>query len=220
MGVSYNPRIVTDGLVLCLDAGNTKSYPGTGTAWNDLSGKGNHASLINGPNFNNDNNGTISFDGVNDYTETTTLKPSGPRTYFIWIKYNTINSLPGGFSLSGTQDANSYNYVGIQNGGVFYYYAGLNGGSISSCVLSANTWYQQGFSLFSDGSRKVYSNGIEIASSAGSLGTTAVTNFFLGRVSAGHYVNGFISNVTYYNRALSAAEIQQNFNATRGRYGI
>jgi hypothetical protein len=61
------PNIVTDGLVLYLDAANQKSYPGTGTTWNDLSGNGNNGTLVNGPTFNSDNNGSIVFDGVDDY---------------------------------------------------------------------------------------------------------------------------------------------------------
>ena len=63
---NYGPRIVTDGLVLCLDAGNSKSYPGSGTAWNDLSRNGNNGTL-NGPTFNSADRGSIVFDGTNDY---------------------------------------------------------------------------------------------------------------------------------------------------------
>jgi len=70
MAVGYNPRIVTDGLVLCLDAGNTKSYPGSGTTWNDLSGQGNNGTLTNmdGSNYSD---GALSFDGSNEYVNLT-----------------------------------------------------------------------------------------------------------------------------------------------------
>lgn len=61
------PNIVTDGLVLYLDAANTKSYPGSGTTWNDLSGNGNNGTLINGYIFNSIGNGNLVFDGSNDY---------------------------------------------------------------------------------------------------------------------------------------------------------
>jgi len=65
----YNngPKIVTSGLVLALDAGNTKSYPGSGTVWTDLSGNGNTGTLTNGPTFNSSNGGSIVFDGVDDF---------------------------------------------------------------------------------------------------------------------------------------------------------
>lgn len=145
------PPIVTNGLVLHLDAGDTASYPVTGTTWTDLSGNGNNGTLVNGVGYNSANGGSLVFDGVNDRVSTT-FKPSGARSYFIWIKYNTVNSLPNGYSLTGTQQANAFNYLGIKNGGAFYYYAGTSGGTIDSTILSANIWYQQGFVLFSDGS--------------------------------------------------------------------
>ncbi len=66
MGLAHSPRTVTDGLVLALDAGNTKSYPGSGTAWTDLIGS-NNGTLTNGPTYNSDNGGSIVFDGTNDY---------------------------------------------------------------------------------------------------------------------------------------------------------
>ena len=69
MARRYNPRIVTDGLVLALDAGNTKSYPGSGTTWTDLSGNGNNGSLLNGTGYSSDNLGVLSLDGTNDYID-------------------------------------------------------------------------------------------------------------------------------------------------------
>ena len=68
MGLAHSPRIVIDGLVLALDAGNTKSYSGSGTAWTDTVG-GNHGTLTNGPTFSSLNGGSIVFDGTNDYVQ-------------------------------------------------------------------------------------------------------------------------------------------------------
>jgi hypothetical protein len=209
--------IVRSGLVLNLDAGNPASYPGSGTTWTDLSGNGNNGTLVNGVGYNSGNLGSLSFDGVNDRVSTD-FKPSGSRSYFIWVKYNSVNSLPNGFSLTGTQQINAYNYIGIQNGGAFYYFMGTVGGTISSTVLSPNIWYQQGVVLFPDGSRKAYLNGIEIFSGTGGVGGTATNEFSVGAVNQNHWVNGFIPIVTQYNRALTAQEIQQNFNATKSRY--
>jgi len=219
MTVNANPYIVTSGLVLSLDAGNPRSYAGTGTIWSDVSDNGNNGTLINGPTFSTSNGGSIVFDGINDRVSTN-FKPGGARSYFIWVRYNSINSLPAGFSLTGTQEVAAYNYLGIQNGGSFYYYAGTSGGQLASTLLSANIWYQQGFVLFADGSRKLYLNGVEIANQAGGLGNTATAEFSIGCVNQNHWINGSISIVTQYNRPLSDAEIQQNFNAYRGRYGI
>ena len=66
MGLSHSPRIVTDGLVLCLDAANSRSYPKTGTTWTDRSTSGNNGTLTNGPTFDTNNGGSIVFDGSND----------------------------------------------------------------------------------------------------------------------------------------------------------
>jgi hypothetical protein len=211
--------IVTDGLVLWLDAGVTSSYPGSGTTWTDLSGNRNDGTLVNSPTFNSSNGGSIVFNGTNQRASTN-FKPSGQRSYFIWVRYNTINSLPNGFSLSGTQEVNAYNYLGIANGGTFYYYAGTRGGYINSTILSANTWYQQGFVLFSDGSRKLYLNGSEIATETGGLGSTPSAEFSVGCVNTNHWVNGQIPVVMQYNRALNASEILQNFNAQKARFGL
>ena len=70
MGLSHSPSLVMNGLVLCLDAGNSKSYPGTGTTWTDLSGNGNNGTLTNGPTYSSANGGSLVFDGTNDYTQT------------------------------------------------------------------------------------------------------------------------------------------------------
>ena len=67
MALSHSPSIVTNGLVLCLDAANSKSYPGSGTTWTDLSGRGNNGTLVNGVGYNSGNLGSLVFDGVDDY---------------------------------------------------------------------------------------------------------------------------------------------------------
>ena len=222
MSVFGGPDIVTDGLVLHLDAANRKSYPLSGSTIYDLSGNGYDGTFgasNAAPTFTSENGGALNFDGSNDKISTT-FKPSGARSYFIWVKYDIINSLPNGFSVTGTQQGGAYNYIGIQNGGYFYYYAGNNGGAISSTQLSANTWYQQGFVLFSDGSRKVYLNANEIASGTGSLGNTATSEFSIGCVNNNHWINGLISIVSQYSKSLSANEVQQNYNALKGRFGL
>ena len=123
MGISYNPKIVTNGLVLCLDAANAKSYPGSGTAWTDLSGLGNTGTLTNGPTYSSANNGSIVLDGINDYTSITcaanTIRAYNSTTQFI-IKLPTY----GG----GQQNILSYRlgggslYIGKGSGGIFCYY--------------------------------------------------------------------------------------------------
>ena len=90
MGLGHSPRIVTDGLVLCLDAANARSYPGTGTTWTDRSASGYSGTLTNGPTFSTDGGGCFVFDGSNDESNTTTYLPaygSNPRSICVWFYY-------------------------------------------------------------------------------------------------------------------------------------
>ena len=183
----------------------------------DLSGRGNFGTTVNSPTYNSSNGGSLTFDGTNDRVSTN-YKPSGARSYFIWVKFSSLTH-PSGYQLTGTQESNAYTYIGIENGGGVYYYAGSTGGNIGNPVI-VNTWVNLGFVLFSDGSRKVYKNGIEIHSNTGGLGVTATSEFSVACVNQNHFITGNIAQVSIHNRVLTAAEVQQNFNALRGRFGI
>jgi len=217
--VNQPANYVTAGLTTYFDAANRISYVGSGTTIFDIGSSGSNGTLVNSVGFSADNGGTLTFNGSNQRVSTA-FKPSGERSYFVWIRYNIINSLPGGYSLTGTQQINAYTYVGIQNGGAFYYFAGNEGGAIGNVILQPNIWYQQGFVLFSNGARNLYLNGVRIASASGTVGVTATNEFSIGCVNQAHWVNGRIPVVMHYNRALSQNEITQNFNAFRGRYGL
>ena len=219
MGLNHSPKIVTDGLVLALDAADTNSYPGSGTTWRDISGNGWNGTFQNGPTFNSSNIGSISFDGVNDRVSTS-FKPSGYRSYFIWVKYNIVNSLPAGYSLTGTQQVNAYNYIGISNGGYFYYYFGTNGEQVNGTILNPNIWYYQGLTLSSDGNARAYLNGSLVSTLASGVGNTATAEFSVGCINENHWVNGYIATVSQYNRQLTETEILQNYNATKTRFGL
>ena len=105
MSVSNNPSIISNGLVLALDAADKNSYPGSGTAWTDLSGNGNNGTLINGPTFNTGSLGNIVFDGVDDYG-TTLLTRTGTNntTISVWYRWN------------GTSQTSFITYLGNQSG--------------------------------------------------------------------------------------------------------
>ena len=93
MGIAYNTSIVRDGLVLHLDAANRKSYPGTGTVWTDLSGKGNHGTLMNGVGYSEYNKGSLVFDKIDDYiigNINTFVNPT-PYTSITWA--NSTNTI-------------------------------------------------------------------------------------------------------------------------------
>jgi len=127
MAFSFSPRIVTDGLVLCLDAANPRSYPGSGTTWSDISRTGTNGTLVNGPTYSSANGGSIVFDGVNDYATTirvpnmTTSSAEASITYEYWVQptqniyslftqtdNNTTWFSPG--SVNGLQQNTGYKY--------------------------------------------------------------------------------------------------------------
>ncbi len=113
MSFNYSPRIITDGLVLYLDAANTRSYPGSGTAWNDLSRSGNNGTLVNGPTFNSANLGSIVFDGTNDYSEVTSrntnleFQPTSGYSCMVFYK-STATSTTNGALISNMINQSPY----------------------------------------------------------------------------------------------------------------
>jgi hypothetical protein len=228
MGVGYNPKIVTNGLVLCLDAANVKSYPGSGTNWIDLTGRGNIGTLTNGPTFSGANGGSIVFDGVDDYAinSTTTSIPTGntDRTVQFWVKPVTQTNV---FVQLGTGGGGNQVYI-VSYDNPYLFTDGVNGGNnltISGSQLpTLNVWNHITFGN-SGQNWFYYLNGI--LQTSGVWSTTINTigqKVIIGKrddyLPAPRHLNGSISSVHIYNRALSASEILQNFNATRGRYGI
>jgi hypothetical protein len=224
MAISYNPRIVTDGLVLALDAGNTKSYPGSGTTWTDLSGNGNNGTLVNGVGYNSGNGGSLSFDGVNDKVTfpNNTINTSAGITVDVWFKtssgtkYQDIFDLNDSFGVWITT-----NYPPLGTGKITASFNTTSGVMVANYVV--NTWYQVVISG-SGTSNTLYLNGVSVATASQTVATSINLNTArIGNVDgdrAAEYLVGNVSNLKFYNRALTAAEIQQNFNATRSRFSI
>ena len=226
LALSHSPSIVTDGLVLCLDAGNPKSYPGSGTTWTDLSGGGNTGTLTNGPTYSSANGGSLVFDGTNDY-----VNCGSP---------STLNFGTGNFNLScwvNIPSTSGADWIGIISryvSGVGFWiqlnpgnrYVGFSwDGSIfitSSTSAGGGQWKFISCQRTGSTSAEVYVNGILVASSSSmSSGTSNGQQIDIGRIDiAGRYSAGNIAQVSIYNRALSAAEIQQNYNALKGRFSI
>jgi hypothetical protein len=222
MGVAYNSSIVTNGLVLCLDAGNRKSYPGSGTTWTDLSGNGNTGTLTNGPTYSSANGGSIVFDGSNDFVQTSYTTQLNDLTISAWFKDNSSS----GYARIADKDYDTGFWMGRNNSSTLW-----GGGvrtatleSFNSITLTSNAWHflvmaREGTTL------KVYGDGITntntttcgsgaIDSTILSLGATINDNGGPQR----DWFNGNISQVSIYNRALTATEIQQNYLATKSRY--
>lgn len=217
MALIHSPRLVTNGLVLAFDAANVRSYPGSGTSWFDLSGNGRTGTLTNGPTFNSSNLGGISFDGSNDRVDVTSnLGILSNYSIMFWARRDAENRMP----VAARTDTRFYwfgdNSWFYTHGGVAgeYYYA-------KPTSIPINAWGC--YSVVYNGSNvSIYRQGIF----QGSQNTTGTANWSDGLMlgywpAAGPYAwNGLISNVFFYSRALSAAEITQNYNATKGRYGL
>jgi hypothetical protein len=220
MGITYNPRIVTDGLVLALDAANTKSYPGTGTTWTDLSGRGNTGTLTLGPTYSSANGGSLSFNGSTQYAPIgTSAFPFGSSagTLSCWAKTNTISGSFSWIVSYGTPGAGQSRFLGIN---ASTYYFGGYGDDITASGVPANTWINM-VGVYDGTNASMYVNGSLVSGPTAKTWNTVANNSQIGRqVNSTEYWNGNIAQVSIYNRALSAAEVSQNFNALRGRYGI
>ena len=222
MASNYNPSIVTSGLRVYLDAANVKSYPGSGTTWFDISGNGNNGTLTNGPTFSSSNQGSIVFDGTDDIV-TTSLSATLSFTWSVWFKtnvlasgYRNIISVPTGAYMLMLLDI-STNNMG------FWSSDGMNGGSLGVDSLSTNTWYNAVLVREGDGisgGYKAYLNSVFKGSANTSTWTIANTISLGGRTDTNQYLKGNIALVQIYNTALTAAQVLQNYNALRGRFGL
>jgi hypothetical protein len=229
MAIISNPSLVMSGLILALDAANTKSYPGSGTTWTDISANGRVGTLTNGPTYNSANSGSITFTAASSnsvlLTGSTTVSQA---TFTVWLRRN------------GSQ--NDYAGILFTRGGVSSSISGL---SFFSTVNNLGYNWNNAVAAFSFNSGLTVPDGVwcmaalSLTSTAATLylcqssGTTSATNTLahasttfdglkLGwdGTASSRYMNGSIASAHLYNRALSASEIQQNFNALRGRFSV
>jgi hypothetical protein len=229
MSFAHSPQIVTNGLVLALDAGNTKSYPGTGTTWFDKSGFANNGTLTNGPTFNSGNGGSIVLDGVDDYINIPySGSTSGSFTFNIIMKTYNMDSEARQTLFGLVQNNNSAIYqfdvevwgAGGTNLGVGFRGNGVDFSSYNwSLGVDANNINIYTITLNSTG-QTIYVNG-QLKNTINQAYTASFNSITLGvRGSGRNYWNGLCYSFFMYNRELSASEVQQNFNALRGRFGI
>lgn len=228
MAVFSGPEIANNGLVLHLDAANKKSYPGSGTAWNDLSGNGNNGTLVNGPSYSNIIK-YFTFDGVNEYAlvpTSTSLSTLTSFTFSMILKFNSI---------SGFQTF-LHNKNGVWNGATGFYYEWrpatksfmlIGSGSTniidSITIPSITTSTIQKIDVVVSGTTVThYHNGMLLNSGNMASQITANANdlYLYAFYNNASFVNANIYTTMLYNRALTATEIKQNFEATRSRYGI
>jgi hypothetical protein len=225
----YGPKIISNGLVLYLDAANNKSYPGSGTTWYDLSGNNYNGTLTNSPTFSSANGGSIVFDGTDDNIQlgnASTFLPTSAITLNCWAKTNTTTSykklfvtINSGSGPSGLQGL----YWSLGSDGSYYFGVITNVGTVDvNQIVSLSTSKYYNFTATYDGSTiKIYLNG-SLLNSGSHSGT--INNGGIGRISGydnnNESWNGNISTFSIYNRALTATEILQNYNATKTKFGI
>jgi hypothetical protein len=213
-------NIVTNGLVLNLDAGREESFSGAGLTWTDLSGYGNNGTLVGGVGFTDDNGGSLVFDGVNDAIALSNITPTSGASFSAWIYINGSNSNYGAIfaNWSNVGGGQAY-FIGTNEGAsstIQIYFSGALIYNITSLPL--NTWML--LTITHNGSTSIgYINGIQIGSGASSL-STSTNNTSIGYdITRTNYpFKGNIAQASIYNRALSAAEVLQNYNALKDRY--
>jgi hypothetical protein len=249
MGVNTRNRIITDGLVLNLDAGNRQSYTSGNTNWRDLSGNNNNGTLTNGPTFSSENGGSIVLDGVDDYVQSLNVSHSAllSNTIEVAFKVNSYSGT-GKFAIAG-YDLNALRNFSDSSTGVIYV---ESNNKIKSSVITTTQTYRGVTSVtnislqtyyvatlvrdMNNGVLLLYINGVLESQNTFDVSSYALwppaspiyvgsNNFIIAyhdsnNWGTGPYFNGSISNVKLYNRILTQQEITQNFNATRTRYGI
>ena len=221
MAVGYNPTIVSDSLVLYLDSANSRSYSGSGNTWYDLSFNANTSTLTNGAAYvGSGTSSYMSFDGSNDHVAVNSFanilsKSTYTKTAYIYItNFATSNNI-----ISGGNTAQHAFWMFSTN----KLNAGHNGAwntVVGSTTLSLNRWYFCAVTYSSSSGWKLYLNGTQDGTSADTTTFTGSQYVYIGSYDTGNNFSGRIAGALIYNRVLTAAEILQNFNATRYRYGI
>lgn len=228
--------IVTNGLVLALDAANPKSYTSGSVIWRNLTNSLISGSLVNGPAFNNANGGSIVFDGVNDYgiVNSVDLSNTDKITIDVWIKFTTtstslicehstnfnganaflidVNELGGAGSFQVSQYNAGYN--------IAYTSAGFNDGKWHNfiAVLNRSLAATQEIQIYAD---TILNTTYSAAYQTNTSGNFSIFDLYLAsRAGSAYYYNGNIASFKIYNRALTQQEISQNYNATKGRFGL
>jgi hypothetical protein len=221
--IDSNQKIVSNGLILNLDAAQLRSYPTSGTTWTDISGSNNNGTLTNGPTFNSANGGSIVFDGTNDYVSGTVNIANSPFTIICWVYPNVTPSTNVYFSVGSIDATRTALHLRLVNDTSFVF--GLYNDDLSATVSSVtNKWNYFAVTLTSGLIQTVYQNGVLVGSPRTAAGYfTGNTIYGIGRWSKTgptQYINANVATSYVYNRALSATEIDQNYNATKSRFGL
>jgi hypothetical protein len=218
--IAKGPNIVTDGLIMCLDAANTKSYVSGSNTWTDLSRGGNNGTLINLPTFSSENGGSIVFDGVDEYGTVTQLNTNTNFTFEVFLKCTNVFKDQ---MYMGTADTAVYvRILNEQPHMSIRTTPGLIQRTFSPPIILQNDRIYHIVSSYNGIQMKIYVNGVLYT---GTILNENIIAWSINRI--GMYRDAsprnFVGNIflsKLYNRALSDSEVLQNYNATKTRFGL
>ncbi len=225
----YNPQVVTDGMLLRLDANETSSYSGSGATWSDISGNGNNMILKNSPTYVSGAISYFDFNGTTQYAQGTGITvPATAYTKSVWFWVDAYgdNNIVSGYNGTGGHflfmGSNAFTKVMVGHHNQVPSQAANFLTYQSTASISLNTWYNVTVTFNTTNGFKIYINGQLDSSHNMTLAHlgSGTTNLGSYADSGGNYLNGRISKVYTYNRVLSAAEVLQNFNADRTTFGL
>jgi hypothetical protein len=231
MAGNVAPNLVTNGLVLCYDPANTKSFVSGSTALFDLTSSKDDGLLINGPTFNSENGGSIVFDGANDLVQGSGISNITSFTISIWFKMTGPGSTGGASntiynSLFGINSGNrrilvaSSANTGQTEGTILVQMGGSN--YFSTSLTVTNVWNNVVYT-FSPNIATLYINGIIQTTQSNSSVTFPDANIYLGAYNnpiTAYAMKGNIAQTSVYNRSLSLSEVLQNYNASKRKFGL
>jgi hypothetical protein len=222
--VAYYGNIVKDGLVLDLDAAKRDSYPGSGTAWNDVSGFQNNGTLVNGPTFNPNDGGSIVLDGVDDFisgsTLTNLLKGNTTFTLTVWIYPTNLSDATYTTLVDTPNPRQLCLWMGTNGNGQYFGLGGSSNAYLTNFNWENNKW-QMVTIIANPSNGQVVKNNYQVSETIGNNGIfTQQLTFGNNPSGGGVNMQGRYGAIQFYNRALSATEVTQNYNALKGRYGL
>lgn len=246
MTLVHGAGIVTNNLVMLLDAANPRSYPSSGTAWNDISGNGNTGVITGSPTYTATNGGYFTFNGSAQYV-TTPLVQTAVTAYTISVWFNTTSNTQY-MTMAGDRGVGGGGGVGVVVGIGGALGFGGSAGNLFVCVNSDGiivpiytaatyndgNWHNvvgifnqpsgtitySSFKLYVDGQLATTTNGTVLGSASSPITGLGGTIIGYSPSQGATYYTGNMSAVLIYNAALTAAQVAQNFEAYRGRYGV
>jgi len=229
MAFTYSPKIVTDGLIFAVDAANKKSYPGSGTTWTDLAGS-NSGTLTNGPTFDPANGGSIDFDGTDDVVNVSSINVSTLSAFTLeaWVypTSSTADETVMGKFLGSLSNSSFLLYWDVGTALGFDWVAINTVSNIyrigtSTANGTVNSWNHVA-ATFNGSQIELYVNGSSVGTAAffGTLRNLSGLTIGADESSGNRPLGGNIAMAKVYDKVLSSAEVVQNYNALKGRFGL